>query len=244
MGDNTTQQKKRKVEWHTSYSTMTVREAEKRLGSRMYELEEMPLDRMLANAKHLEGVDANVILKAKEKVYEQIVQNLEMEGYPTEASADFRVSDLVFSIISPILASFKRKTGREICLQREQEIISTDNETIGMKEFVVIDWMSATEERFILFIQGKRSSVGEAMRQCLLSLKCMRDNNGGGEVYGFIMTGETWQMLRNDGISFQLSQKMHVLFDTIDEDQERWMKDYSILVDCMFGVLSTGGILP
>ncbi|RPA93938.1 hypothetical protein L873DRAFT_1815051 [Choiromyces venosus 120613-1] len=213
MGDNTTQQKKRKVEWHTSYSTMTVQEAEKRLGSRMYELEEMSLDRMLANAKHLEGVDVDVILKAKEKVYEQIVQNLKMEGYPTEASANFRVSGLVFTIISPILA------------KREQEIISTDNETIGMKEFVVVDRISVAERTFVLFIQGKRSSARGAMRQCLLSLKYMRDNNGGGEVYGFIMTGEAWQMLRND-------------------DQERWMKDYSILVDCMFGVLSNGGILP
>ncbi|KAF8538994.1 hypothetical protein BDD12DRAFT_839949, partial [Trichophaea hybrida] len=74
--------------------------------------------------------------------------------------------------------------------------------------------------------------------------KDMRENNGGGEVYGFVTTGETWQMLRNDGTSFQLSEKMNVLFDTMDEDQERWMKDYSVLVDCMFGALSNGGILP
>ncbi|RPA93683.1 hypothetical protein L873DRAFT_1629731, partial [Choiromyces venosus 120613-1] len=104
-----------------------------------------------------------------------------------------------------------------------------------------MDQVSVRSERFVLFIQGKRSSVGEAMKQCLLSLKYMRDNNGGGKVYGFVMTGETWQMFRNNGTSYQLSEQMDVLFDTMGKDRERWMKDYSILVDCMFGALSNGG---
>lgn len=34
----------------------------------------------------------------------------------------------------------------------------------------------------------------------------MRDNNTGGEVYGFVTTGESWQMLKYDGALFQMTQ--------------------------------------
>ncbi|RPA93688.1 hypothetical protein L873DRAFT_1645810, partial [Choiromyces venosus 120613-1] len=106
-----------------------------------------------------------------------------------------------------------------------------------------IDRIWVTEERLVLIIEGMTGTAEEAMKQCLLSLKDIRDNNGGGEVYGFITTGETWQMLRYDGTSFQKSWKMRVEFGTMEEDQEEWMKDCSILVDCMFGALSNGGTL-
>ncbi|RPA93678.1 hypothetical protein L873DRAFT_1815520, partial [Choiromyces venosus 120613-1] len=247
MSEDTIERKGRKAKWATSYSTMTIEEAEKRLGILINKLKAMPLDGMLANAKHLEGWDADVILKAKKKVYEQIVQYLEIEGYLTEVCTGFKegkLNDLVYSIISPILAVFRCKTGRGIRLEREKEIISTENETGVRKEFVVMDRVSVTEERFVLIIEGIRSSAGEAMKQCLLSMKDMRDNNGTGVVYGFVTTGDTWQMLRNDGTSFQLSEKMHVLFYNMGEDRETWMKDYSVLVDCMFCVLSNGGTLP
>ncbi|RPA93666.1 hypothetical protein L873DRAFT_1511851 [Choiromyces venosus 120613-1] len=227
MGDNTTEQRERQARWATSYSTMTIREAEERLGIQIDELGAVPLDIVLLSARNLEGVDADVILKAKEEVYKQIIQYIKVEGYPRGDSTDFNkanLDDLVYSIISPILEDFMHKTGRKIRLERDEEIISTNNETGGMGEFVVVDQISETEKKFVLLIQGKRSSVGEGMNQCLLSLKDMRDNNGGGEVYGFITTGETWQMLRND-------------------DKEKWIKDYSALVDCMFGALSNGGIL-
>jgi hypothetical protein len=35
-------------------------------------------------------------------------------------------------------------------------------------------------------------------------MKDMRDVNDGGEVYGFVTTGETWRMLKYDGKSFTL----------------------------------------
>lgn len=38
-----------------------------------------------------------------------------------------------------------------------------------------------------------------------------------------------------------MSEKMDILFDTMDNDKEMWMKDYSILVDCMYAALSHGG---
>jgi hypothetical protein len=51
-------------------------------------------------------------------------------------------------------------------LEREKETLFTDNETGRMEEFVVMDRISVTEEELVI-IEGKRSSVREAMKQCL-----------------------------------------------------------------------------
>ncbi|RPA93669.1 hypothetical protein L873DRAFT_1704130 [Choiromyces venosus 120613-1] len=107
-----------------------------------------------------------------------------------------------------------------------------------------MEQISATEERFVLMIEGKRSSLVDGMKQCLLSLKDMRDNNGGGDVYGFVTTGATWRMFRDDGRALQMSPRMNVVFDRIEVDQGGWMEDYSALVDCMFSALSNGGTFP
>lgn len=61
-------------------------------------------------------------------------------------------------------------------------------------------------------------------------------------VYGFFTTGETWRMLKYDGI-FQMGGEMGALFNTMDNDKERWMKSYSILVDCIYAALSNGGFV-
>lgn len=217
---------------------MTIEEAEKRLGI-SFEIRAIPVRRMLERAKPVVGGD-DAILKTKQRVYDAIVDHLEIEGYPTEANPDFKeanISDLVYSTTSPILTDFKRMIGRKLRLAREKEIVSTDSE-----EFVVIDRIAVTEKRYILVIEGKGSSFGEAMKQCLLVMKDMRKNNGGGEVYGFVTTGESWRMISYDG-TFQMTNKMDAIFDTIDEEKELWMKGDSILVDCMYAALSNGGIV-
>lgn len=43
--------------------------------------------------------------------------------------------------------------------------------------------------------------------------------------------------------SFQMSRKIDVLFNGMDEEKELWMKDYSILVDCMYVALRSGGVV-
>ncbi|KAF8472744.1 hypothetical protein BDZ91DRAFT_715716 [Kalaharituber pfeilii] len=98
-----------------------------------------------------------------------------------------------FAMINPILSCFERKVGRDIRLRREKEIVSVDSEAGRKEEFVVIDVVSVTERNFVLVIEGKKSSLREAMKQCLLSMKDIRDNNGYGGVYGFITRGEFWK---------------------------------------------------
>ena len=184
-------------------------------------------------------------MKTKERIYDNIVEYLVIEGYPTEGDPDFKegnVNDLVYGIIGPILGSFIHMTGhKSIQLRREKEIVSTDGETGGTEEFVMVDLVSVTEEKFVLVVEAERTSLGQAMKQCLLAMKDMGDNNGGDKVYGFVTTGESWRMLSYDGVSFQLTDRMDVLFGAIAKEKDKWMKSYSVLVDCMYAALSNGG---
>lgn len=242
MGDENTNQKKRKSKWTTSYSNMTAVQADKRLGFRIPSLKAISVDELLANAKY--GPDA--WLTTKMKVYDQIVQYLRVEGYPTETDPDFKeasINDLVYATISPILDDFIRMTGREsIRLRREKEIVSEDGETGGTEEFVIVDLISLEEEKFILVVEAKRSSLGQAMRQCLVAMKDMGDLNKCG-VYGFVTIGKQWQMIHYDGTSFVATEEFAVMFQTMETNKKRWMKDFSIVVDCMYFALSNGGIV-
>ncbi|RPB27889.1 hypothetical protein L211DRAFT_833888 [Terfezia boudieri ATCC MYA-4762] len=203
MDDDTTTRPK----WKNSYSGISVLEAEKRLGFMMQTLdnEAIPVSEMLADAGYTIDESNEEIKKTKSEVYKAILQYLDLEGYPTETNPEYNVSDLVLYILGPIVSYFKRKhiqKGQNIRLRREKEIVSVDGETGGKEKFVMIDRVSVTERYFVLVIEAKRSSLGEAMKQCLLSMRDMQDGNGVGKVYGFITTGESWQMVRYDGVSF------------------------------------------
>ncbi|RPB27221.1 hypothetical protein L211DRAFT_769172, partial [Terfezia boudieri ATCC MYA-4762] len=106
-----------------------------------------------------------------------------------------------------------------------------------------MDLISIKEHRFVIVIEAKRSSVGQALKQCLLSMFGMRGNNGNGKVFGFITTGENWRMISFDGTSFQLTYKFDVMFEGMRNEYRKWKKDYSLLVDCMVLALSDGGIV-
>ncbi|KAF8541536.1 hypothetical protein BDD12DRAFT_803593 [Trichophaea hybrida] len=110
MGDDNTNQKPK---WTTSYSNMTIAQTEQRLGFRIRSLKPIPVKTMIANASKDLGKDTQAIEQTKEKVYDRIVEHLQVEGFPTEADPDFKVNInyLVHSAISPILADFIRRTG-------------------------------------------------------------------------------------------------------------------------------------
>ncbi|RPB26527.1 hypothetical protein L211DRAFT_820888, partial [Terfezia boudieri ATCC MYA-4762] len=99
------QTKKRKPKWATSYSSMTTAQAEKRLGFRIGSLmlKAIPIETMLANAKYrIEEKHSEAILKTKEKVYDNVIDYLLIEGYPTEGDSDFKeanINHLVYTAI-------------------------------------------------------------------------------------------------------------------------------------------------
>jgi len=78
---------------------------------------------------------------------------------------------------------------------------------------------------------------------CLLAMKDMREYNGQGMVYGFVTTGADWRMLSYDGTNFRMSHKFHTMFDGMQADKIQWMKNYSILIECMLFALRNGGLV-
>jgi len=242
MGDDNTESK------FTFYSKVPQAEAELRLGFRMESLESksLPVRSMIAEAGYTpQGADLDAVLETKEEVYKQIVRYIKIEGYPTEGNPRFKeanINDLVYATIHPILFDFACKTGRKLRLEREREVVSSDSDTVSSdsetEETVAVDLISMPKKKFIFIIEAKSSSLGLAMKQCLLGMKGMKDRGARGEVYGFITTGEVWRMLKYDGESFRLTTKFSVLFGGMEYRKETWMKDYSVLVDCMNVALS------
>lgn len=230
---------------------MTVAQAQSRLGFRFQSLKGIPVQRMLENAKG--SIEAEVPLKAddikktKEEVFREITRYIRVEGYPTEAEPTFRessITHLVYATICPIIDDFLRLSGRKnLRLRSEKEILSNDGETGGEEEFVVMDLISVDEEKDVFIVEAMRSSIGKGLRQCALAMKDMRDHNGEGKVYGFVTTGEHWQMLEYDGILFRKTDTFAVLFDSMNERKETWMKEGAVLVDCMNLALINGGIM-
>ncbi|KAF8472011.1 hypothetical protein BDZ91DRAFT_717027 [Kalaharituber pfeilii] len=203
---------------------------------------------MLGVVASEEAVEAEKFKDIKQEVYRLIVRYLRIEGKPTEADADFKesnISHLVFSILSPIVEGFMLRSERpSLRLRTDKEIVSKDGETGGTEEFVVVDRITYKEERFILIVESNQSSLGQALKQCLLALKDMGDNNGdGSKVYGFVTTGKSWQMIEYDGKSFRMTEEMIVLFPTMDRNSKRWIEHYSVVVDCIYFALSHGGIV-
>ncbi|RPA90860.1 hypothetical protein L873DRAFT_376842 [Choiromyces venosus 120613-1] len=226
-----------------------MEEAEKRLGFmvKKFERRGISVSRMLAEAKpEIEGLGKDQVQQTKEKVYDNIIEFVECEGYPTESDADFKeanINDLVFTILAPIVTAFRRKTGRDIYLQREKQITAVDLKTGGYQEFVLVDLIGVGNQKFVFVVEAKKSSLGEAKRQCLLAMKDMGDRNDGGVVYGFVTTGEQWQMLRYDGTVFTQTDNFLVLFREVGQEKGRWMKEASILVDCIHAALRSGGFV-
>jgi len=241
MPEDNKNHKKRKMEYESSYSEMSLVAAEKRLGLNFqtFVSEATSVDRMLAEAGCVGGniVDA-IINGMKQKVSSNIFEYLNFEGYPTEACPDFKranINDLILYIIGPILWGFNIVLGEgNVVLRREKEIISPDSKTGGCGEFVVVE-ESWVNDLLILIIESK-PCLGEAIKHCLLAMKDMWSSNAKGKVYGFIMTGEDWRMASYDGITPQMTEKFTVSLTTKSRDQ------VSVLVDCIIAALRSGGI--
>ena len=231
------------MEYESSYSEMTLAAAEERLGLDLQRFvsDAISVDHMLEQAKYkIEGSED--IKETKEKVFGNILEYLLFEGYPTEAGPDFKranINDLILYTIGPIIFDFNITLDEgDVLLRREKEIISPDSKTGGYGEFVVVEEPGKWSDSLILIVESN-PSLGEAIKHCLLAMKDMWSNNGGGRVYGFVTTGEDWRMLSYDGVTFDMTEKFAVL--STANSRDRWMKEGSVLVDCIIAALRSGG---
>ena len=53
-------------------------------------------------------------------------------------------------------------------------------------------------------------------------------------------SGDSWGMLRYDGASFKVTNQVELVLDTIGSGEGGWMKDFSVIVDCVYAALSSG----
>ncbi|KAG0133659.1 hypothetical protein HOY82DRAFT_538055 [Tuber indicum] len=220
-----------------SYSEMTIPQAQRILNVKLA-LCGIPVKKMLEEKPVLLG--PVLISKAKEQVYGNLVRYLETEGYPGAAAPDFNVAninDVVLFTIYPLLYSFNFHQAQNRPLDREKKIVLTNSATTDEHEFVMLEQISAGEHRLMVIVQAKMGWLGEAQKLCFLYMKDMRENNGGGIVYGFITSGDGWRMVSYDG-AFVITEEMRPIFDTMGKDKRRWMKDYSLIVDCLNVALS------
>ena len=239
MGDE--QPQKRKFPWKTSYSNSTRKDVEERIGTTINRLHStaITVQEMLALAGYKQDSD---VQKIKDEVYSGVVRCLRVEGHETLMEPN--ANDLALFIIIPTIDGFIERTGRDtIHLFREKQVVSQDRETGGYEEFVVIDGIEVRKDRYIVIIETKRDSLGNAMGQCLLAMKDMGDSNHGGAVYGFVTTGVDWRMLRYDASdgSFLVSNRIEAVFDTMWRERDRWIRDFSVIVDCVYAALGDGG---
>jgi len=233
--------------YEVSYSKVSREDAEERLGFLLEEFEEqaIPVVQMLEEANPgNNGLKKDDLLVIKHKVYERILEYLVCEGIPTDSTADFNeanINDLVFTIISPVIAACSLKLGRKIRLRREKKITAMDGLYGGFQEFVTVDLIGVGKTKFIFVVEAKRTTLGQAKIQCLLAMRDMGGINGGGAVYGFVTTGHHWQMIRYDGKEFKQTDTFDVLFHTMGQGKGRWLQEYSIVIDAIHAALVTAG---
>lgn len=222
-------------------------QALKRLGLDLQEFgrEAVPVRDILAmEACNCSGIGASDMQALKDEVYGRMLEYVQIEGYPMEGNVkEVNVNDLVLYILGPIIFSFQKASKRRVRLRREMEIISSDYETGVYEEFVVIDRISTTDHVMVFIIESKSTTVGLSIRKCLLAMFDMLKHSGKGKAYGFVTTGEQWRMIVYDGTRFRMTETFFALFGAMDSNKDRWMRECSVVVECVLFALNNGGVV-
>ena len=72
-------------------------------------------------------------------------------------------------------------------------------------------------------------------------MKDIWDNNGSGEMYGFVTIGVYWRMLRYVGKAFRGTEVMQALLLGMTNKKDLWLKMYSVPVECTIVALKDAG---
>ncbi|KAF8420105.1 hypothetical protein EV426DRAFT_719599 [Tirmania nivea] len=181
---------------------MITKDTENRLGFKFQRFEinkavDLDFIRSVAESES-EGVGQKVFKEIKEMVYNRILEFLDTEA------------------LLCIFLSERGYAGRDIIIEREREISSEHAEVSGNLDFVLIDLITPAGSKddyvsnYVLVVECERSSYAAAKRRRMLSMKDMRESNGGGD-YDFVTTGEDWQLIHYNGV-FTQSEKFMAVF--------------------------------
>ena len=237
MADTETTTFKRKKKCTISFSNVPQKQAERILGFKFvpFYYQQKPLDQFITE----KAPDS-----LKKKIFNRLVDSIRSEGYPEASLSPLNeavVTDFVGNILQPMVAHFYcSRTRKDIELTRETQIISRDEEVGGNMEFVVMHSIDDDNDRYVIVIEAKRGALGKGLTQLLLALKsAFGINNGQKKVYGFVTTAIQWQLITYDGQTWKLSESSPLLFGNMDQQENRWFKDYTKILDMIYSILSS-----
>lgn len=226
----------RKRKYVTSFSNISQEEAEMILGFEIHKFyyRQSPIDQFLTIMAPEE---------LKKKVFAQLVDCILAEGFPEASISPMNesvVTDYVGTILRAIISYCKIKMNREdLILSREKQIISKDEQVDGNMEFLVIQKIDAHNTRYVIVVETKRDALGKGLVQLLLALKSMWEtNNDQKSVFGFVTTGIVWQLVIYDGQTWKLSEPSTLLIGNMDQQEERWLKNNTQILDVIYSILS------
>jgi len=237
MADTETTTFKREKKYTTSFSNVPQEQAERILGFKFvpFYYQQEPLDQFITE-KAPDWL--------KKKIFNRLVDCIRSEGYPEASLSPLNeavVTDYVGHILQPMVAHFYcSRTRKDIQLTRETQIISRDEEEDENMEFVVMHSIDVDNVRYVNVIEAKRGALGDGLTQLLLALKsAFGINNDQKKVYGFLTTAIDWQLITYDGQTWKLSESSTLLFGNMDQQENRWFKDYTKILDMIYSILSS-----
>ena len=173
-----------------------------------------------------------------------MIDGIASEGFPEATIAPMNeavVTDFVGDILKAMVAHSNRTIHHdELILSREKQIISKDEEYGGNMEFIVIHNIDDEKARHVIVVEAKRDALGKGLTQLLLAMKSMWEtNNDQKTVYGFVTTATLWQLVIFDGQRWKLSESRIVLFGNMFNEEDRWLKSNTQLLDVIYTILSS-----
>ncbi|KAJ3220931.1 hypothetical protein HK099_003890 [Clydaea vesicula] len=226
------------MEWNISYSAYTQTDTENRIGKKFTDI--------CNNARPITDLlNLNITMdksyNIKEDVYKGLCMCIDIEDYPMgniEPFKESNITDFAFITLAHIIKYYKDiENISSIKLRRENVITSKDGETGGKEEFIIIDCIEM-KDRYILIIEAKTTSLINCLKQCILALKdCYDNNNDGKQVFGLLTTGIAWQIVIYTDEEINISEEIPSAFPLMSHDKDRWIKNYSMIVDCIYNIL-------
>ena len=213
----------------TEYAKMTQAEAETKLNISIDKLPTISLEEML-------GSIPKVSSSLKCLVYEKIVGSSTLKyptGLPESGWVTPKAGDLVLFAIMPVLSDIICTFELKAAMYRAQTM---DKEFQELEGTTLI---KLAEERHALIIEAKQNNTLSGLKQLLLGMKDVVEHSGPARkvYYGYTTTGAAWRMVDYDGKDFRISPEMHLVFDGLAENKDKWLKDYSKVIDCLhFGL--------
>ena len=204
---------------------MTREAAEKKLNISIDKLPIVPLEEML-------GPIPEISRGIKEEVYRKLVKPSGACRYAAPPGSNWKGpndGDLFFFAITPVLFDIVFTFGLQAKFYRAEAIDEESQEREGM------NLIKFREERYGLVIEAKQDNTWSGLKQLLLGMKDVAEHSGPvREVYyGFTTTGVAWRMVDYDGKDFRISTEMDLVFDGMAENKDKWLKDCSVVVDCL-----------